>query len=713
MFHPRRHRSLWPVLLTLLAATAHAQPDVAALESVSRTGVIYDRVVPFAHLERLDGSASAPAVRAATWRQAYDELHRASAAPVHPPLATVLAGARARHRSGVIPLALIDLPFERIAPDGASLVPSRAVVAAALASHTYRGAGVVFALDATRCFFDPASPLRSLSVDFADGRGPQPIGLGEEVRIHYTTAGPRTLTARVTRIDGTTAEARFDFDVRALAAPSPDDTLHVIASIAHEGQFGAGDAYVYLAPGHAAIESPIVVAEGFDLDNSMNWDELYALLNRENLIESLRADGFDVVVLNFADATVAVEQNGFVVTELVQQLQAALPEFRTLAVAGASMGGLCTRYALAYMETHALPHRVRTWLSFDAPHGGANIPLGLQYWINFFSSQSADAAEFLAILQRPAARQMLLYHLTTPPGATGQADPLRAQMLAAFAAVGDWPSQPRRVAIANGSGLGTSQGFSPGAQMIRWEYSSLLVAITGNVWAVPSATSTTIFQGSTRILFTTTTQSVPVSGTAPWDGAPGGFRASLVQLDTLAAPYGDIVALHPAHCFIPTVSALALPTANPFFDVAGTPDLVSLTPFDAIYFPTVNQEHVAVTPENAAWIRAELGMGALAVSPRGQPDTRPALALSAGPNPFRGALQATYRLSRPAQAVLRVYDIGGREIRALTEGTRGTGTHFTEWDGRDARGADAGSGVFFLRLEADGEAVARRVVKLN
>jgi hypothetical protein len=186
-----------------------------------------------------------------------------------------------------------------------------------------------------------------------------------------------------------------------------------------------GDAYVYLAPGRTEIQNPAVVVEGFDLDNSMNWDELYALLNQENLIETLRADGYDAVVLNFADATDYLQRNAFTVVDLLQQIQAIVGPQTTVALAGASMGGLVSRYALAYMETNALPHSVRTFVSFDAPHLGANIPLGIQYWVNFFSDQSSDAAFFLSLLNRPAARQMLVYHYTDPAGSTGQPDPLR------------------------------------------------------------------------------------------------------------------------------------------------------------------------------------------------------------------------------------------------------------------------------------------------
>jgi len=100
--------------------------------------------------------------------------------------------------------------------------------------------------------------------------------------------------------------------------------------------------------------------------------------------------------------------------------------------------------------------------------------------------------------------------------------------------------------------------------------------------------------------------SVTVSGTRPWDSAPGGSRDSMTEMDLVEAPYGDIIALHPAHAFIPTISSLALATDDPFFDIAGAPDLMSLTPFTAVYFPAENQEHILITPENKVWFMTEL-----------------------------------------------------------------------------------------------------------
>src|SRR5262249_29540441 len=152
--------------------------------------------------------------------------------------------------------------------------------------------------------------------------------------------------------------------------PLPSDTLHITAAVSYQGRYGAGDAYVYLGANHTSLVDPIVVIEGFDSDNSMNWDELYQLLDQQGLIETLRAEGFDTVVLNFADAPLPIQENGLLVAELIQQVQDRIGSTTTLALVGASMGGLCSRFALDWLETQGIPHRVRTWISFDGPQAG-------------------------------------------------------------------------------------------------------------------------------------------------------------------------------------------------------------------------------------------------------------------------------------------------------------------------------------------------------
>jgi hypothetical protein len=169
------------------------------------------------------------------------------------------------------------------------------------------------------------------------------------------------------------------------------------------------------------------------------------------------------------------------------------------------------------------------------------------------------------------------------------------------------------------------------------------------------------------------------------------------------------VALHSSHCFIPTVSALALETDDPFFDVAGAPDLPGMTPFDAVYFPTENQEHVLITPENAAWVRNEIHQGTLSTPA----PAAASLVLAGSPNPFAGSLRLSFALDRAGPVDLRIFGVDGREVARLLQENRGPGAHDVSWDGRDGGGKRVPAGVYFVRLEGSGRVTNQRVVKVE
>jgi hypothetical protein len=307
---------------------------------------------------------------------------------------------------------------------------------------------------------------------------------------------------------------------------------------------------------------------------------------------------------------------------------------------------------------------------------------------------------------------MLLHFFTDPPGTTAAPDPLFDALQAELAALGGYPSQPRRVAVSNGSGTGADQGFAPGTQLVRYEFGNLFVTLRGNAWAVPDQVSGAVFDGRIRILFSDTQRAVTVSGATPWDGAPGGWRATMAEMDTVAVPYGDIEALHPNHCFIPAVSALALDTADPFHDLAGDPDLLARTPFDAVLWAASNEEHVHIGPATAAWLTTEIERGLVAApaAPAAVPGG-PALEDPA-PNPFLRVARLGFTLPRPARARVEVFGADGRRVRTLLDADRAAGRHDLVWDGRDARGRETPPGLYLARLEAEGRSVVRRIAKL-
>lgn len=687
-----RHRTLVPCLLLLfLAAAAAARPP-------QPTDVALDRVANLSGHERFDGAATAPVATTGLWRQIVHEIRRAAANRADLPAPRdlerrALAGAAAHE----IPVALVDVVADRLAAPDGSIRAGRVVAAAALRPVTRRGdeAVLVFSPDWTL----GAAPRR-IAVDVGDGWRPVPA----DGRLPAPLApGRHEVRVRLEDGRGDAVEAAFTVEAVARVAPAPDDTLRVVATVPYDGAVAAGDAYVALAPGHTDIVNPVIVVEGFDLDDTLDWEPLYELLNQENLLEDLRAEGFDAVVLDFDEATAPIQRNAFVLTELLAMVEARTAPAQTSVVIGASMGGLVSRYALGWLETQGGGHRVRTWISFDSPQRGAVIPLGLQHWLEFFSGDAEAAAFLLSRLDTPASRQMLLQHHTATSGATAAPSPLRADFLADLAAVG-LPSC-RRVAAANGSGLQADQGFGPGQQIVRYEYRSLLLDITGNVWALPDQVQTRIFEGEQNLIWPLPDvyQDVYAAGTRPWDGAPGGFRLSLAQMDTTSVPYGDIQALHDAHCFIPVISALDLDVADPFAPVLDDPDLLNRTTFDALYAPPENQEHIAITAASAAWFLDEIRDDATAV------DTAPTApaALRAWPNPFNPSTTIAFTTTVRGRVTLEAFDLRGRRVATLLDDVRAPGAHELTWN------AARTSGSYFLRLRTPRRTETTRVLLLE
>lgn len=744
------------VLLSITTSTAASAPASGVHEQLARllsafdeqsvtTGVLYDRTVSLVGHRRFDGGSGAPPADLRIWRQLLHEVRHAALDPDGWPRPVDLIETVAEERSGAIPLAVMNVEYQylrRSALDdgtlevqGDRLVPaagaatdpltqSRVVAAAALKERSAQGLRQGFVLARDRYLTNDPRGVDALEIDLDDGRGFRPFDFDEAVVARYAGTGSKVLRIRLVLEDGTKLLAGFTFEVAALQAPSPDDTLSVTSTIPYAGGFASGDAYVYLAEGRTQIVDPVVAIEGFDIENNLDWEEIYEILNQQALVETLRSMGYDIVVLNFTDSTDYIQRNGLLVMELIQQIEARIDPARTFPLVGASLGALAARYALAYLETEGIAHRVRNLISFDGPHGGANIPLGIQYWLDFFSDLSADANFLLSRLDTPASRQLLVYHHTTPAGATGESDPLRADFLADLAGVGDYPANVRKVAIANGSSTQMDQGYAAGAQIIQYEYDSLLVDIVGNVWSVPDGASQTIFDGRIFVfLVQNEAMSVTVAATLPYDNAPGGYRASMAQMDSVTAPYGDIVALHANHAFIPTISALALDhTSNPFHDVAGDPDLLSHTPFDDVFVPLVNEGHVSVSAELVPWLIAEISRSPTASFPVAVAG-RPVLYPNA-PNPFNPRTTIRFSLGHVSPVTLAIYDARGRLVEMVLDGqVRGPGLHEVVWPGghaRDAAGASTGrgaagvaSGVYFYRLTTPTTSLVRKMVMVE
>ena len=68
------------------------------------------------------------------------------------------------------------------------------------------------------------------------------------------------------------------------------------------------------------------------------------------------------------------------------------------------------------------------------------------------------------------------------------------------------------------------------------------------------------------------------------------------------------------------------------------------------------------------------------------------------PNPFNPTTAITFYLPLHSHVEIRIYDILGKEVRALVKNDLPQGTHTVSWNGITNEGGDAASGVYFYRM---------------
>ncbi len=83
------------------------------------------------------------------------------------------------------------------------------------------------------------------------------------------------------------------------------------------------------------------------------------------------------------------------------------------------------------------------------------------------------------------------------------------------------------------------------------------------------------------------------------------------------------------------------------------------------------------------------------------------------PNPFNPTTRISYELPSAGEVELGVYDAAGREVRRLVRGTLSAGRHSVVWDGRDGRGREVSSGVYFSRITLAGKKQTHKMLLIR
>jgi hypothetical protein len=215
-------------------------------------------------------------------------------------------------------------------------------------------------------------------------------------------------------------------------------------------------------------------------DNDPNDREVFG--NYPVFFDRLIAAGYDVVLVDFERGADYIQKNGIVLQEVIRRVNREKQATaggncpNANVILGASMGGQVARWALRSMEVNNEVHDCHTYLSFDSPQQGANIPLSVQaaaFFANINNIRTGARLSLWQSLNTPAARQMLSEHLGTELtnfrlqesdwGAsirTCNYGVLRTSYVTEMQNLG-YPQKTRNIALACGSFQGKKQGFNP------------------------------------------------------------------------------------------------------------------------------------------------------------------------------------------------------------------------------------------------------------
>ncbi|RKX26917.1 MAG: hypothetical protein DRP45_02290 [Candidatus Zixiibacteriota bacterium] len=83
------------------------------------------------------------------------------------------------------------------------------------------------------------------------------------------------------------------------------------------------------------------------------------------------------------------------------------------------------------------------------------------------------------------------------------------------------------------------------------------------------------------------------------------------------------------------------------------------------------------------------------------------------PNPFNPETSIQFDLPEASHALLTVYNVAGQRVAVLLDGPAEAGVHIVTWDGRNAEGRRAASGIYLYRLVTDTQSITRRMLLLK
>ncbi|GHT79431.1 hypothetical protein AGMMS50262_23110 [Bacteroidia bacterium] len=387
-----------------------------------KTGFLIDKTFQLTPFANYNGSDTSKTISAWNWKILYSQIKESTVrSKFYLPLVDSIYK-EDFHKEKIIPISVLDFSYEKIkdnafenkllkiadskimnvfSKNDVSPYSSHDLFAATvLKSPIFNGENATFLFDKSLYFTNKDYSNELFEIDFDDGLGFRKIEFGQKIQVRYNNIGKKIIRLKKTSDISATNQLQktsqnrvftssFILQVSALFVPTYTFEVPLNISIPSNYPHGGGanvtgTAYVFTSDDSQNIKNPIIISDGFDPLNQRGIDSLYTMVNQQNMIECLRSQGYDFIILDFGNGGDYIERNAYLLKGLIEYINNIKVTQNKLVVIGTSMAGLVSRYALAYMEHQGINHDTRLYVSFDSPEKGANIPLGIQKWVKFF-----------------------------------------------------------------------------------------------------------------------------------------------------------------------------------------------------------------------------------------------------------------------------------------------------------------------------------------
>lgn len=270
-------------------------------------------------------------------------------------------------------------------------------------------------------------------------------------------------------------------------------TQPITATTAYLGGFGSVTLQIDDAHNDGLITKPLIVAEGFDsgllgIENEFGENDIVSFSRSVNDAGSIGLENFltggtnitfgdqdyDIIYVNWDKGNDYLQRNAFALEAVITWVNSVKMFNVQNVVLGQSMGGVIARYALADMEQRSLPHDTSLYISHDAPHQGANIPLSIQFMARHVVDQfvttpvgslqielngggAVSIQDIQALLNAPGTQQLLAFSVTPSFGVSSSVHEAWQTDLKSKG----YPQLTRNIAISNGSHCANPQEINP------------------------------------------------------------------------------------------------------------------------------------------------------------------------------------------------------------------------------------------------------------